>query len=363
MKILFVIPTLGTGGAERVATILANHFIKKHVVEILVMEKSAVESYPVDPTIKINEIGIEVRRGNKFRAVANFCVTLMRQRNMLLMKIKQYKPDIVISFLPKADILVYTIYRRNGFRWISSERNDPMSRNKIERLLLNQIYKKVDVLVCQTNKISEFYKGKGIKRRTVIRNPIVCSEPEKIELGISFRYLIAVGRLDRQKNYEMLIQAFSMVKNEIECPEKLLILGVGPEEEKLKSLIKKLNMSSEIKLLGRKNNVSDYLRGAEAFVMSSNYEGLPNSLIEAMAVGLPVISTDFFTGAAAELIDESNGFLVPVGEIEKMKIAISKMVTTSQGNKLSMGDSSLKKVKEMDVTKIVEEWNYLMDMK
>ena len=147
------------------------------------------------------------------------------------------------------------------------------------------------------------------------------------------------------------------------CPEKLLILGAGPEEEKLKRLIKKLDMSSEIMLLGRKNNVFDYLRSAEAFVMSSNYEGLPNALIEAMAVGLPVISTDFFTGAAAELIDESNGFLVPVGEMEKMKIAISKMITVSQENRLSMGCSSLKKVKEMNVTKIVEEWNYLMDMK
>lgn len=363
MKILFIIPTLGTGGAERVATILANHFVKKHVVEFFVMEKSTVECYPVDPIIKINEVGIEVRRGNKFRAVVNFCVTLMRQRNVLLMKIKEYKPDIVISFLPKADMLVYTIYRKNGFRWISSERNDPMSRNKIEGLLLNHIYKKADMIVCQTNKISEFYKSKGIKHTTVIRNPIILSDSEKTELGISFRYLITVGRLDRQKNYEMLIQAFSKVKSEMACPEKLLILGAGPEEEKLKRLIKKLDMSSEIMLLGRKNNVFDYLRSAEAFVMSSNYEGLPNALIEAMAVGLPVISTDFFTGAAAELIDESNGFLVPVGEMEKMKIAISKMITVSQENRLSMGCSSLKKVKEMNVTKIVEEWNYLMDMK
>lgn len=360
MKILFVIPTLGTGGAERVATILANSFAKDNTVEFFVMEQSTVERYPIDTRIKINEIGIEVKRGNKARAVLNFGVNYIKQRNALIRKIKTYQPNIMISFLPKADMLAFSVERSNKFRWISSERNDPMSRSALERWILNHIYTKTDTLVCQTNKVADFYRSKGVRHTIVIKNPLVLKEQEKTELNINYKYFISVGRLDKQKNYEMLIQAFSMAKKETNCLEKLLILGDGPDKERLQNIIDGLHMTSNILLVGRKNNVFDYLKNAEAFVMSSNYEGLPNALIEAMAMGLPVISTDFFTGAAAELIDEHNGYLVPVGDTKKMTEAIKQMLNCSCSTRERMGKTSNKKVAEMSIEKISREWTELI---
>lgn len=362
MKILFVIPTLGTGGAEHVATILANNFAKNHDIEFLALEQSTVERYPIESCIKINEVGVAVKRGNKARAVLTFGLNFIKQRKALLHRIKKFQPDILISFLPKADILVFSIYKNNKFRWISSERNDPMSRSSIERRVLNHIYKKVDMLVCQTQKVAKYYMTQGIKNICVIRNPIIFRQQINADFKMPYKYIISVGRLAKQKNYEMLIEAFSDAKKKINCPEKLLILGDGPRKEKLQAIIDGLGITADVLLVGRKNNVIDYLRNAEAFVMSSNYEGLPNALIEAMAARLPVISTDFFTGAASELIDDSNGFLVPVGDKEKMKTALVNIISFSDEERRLMGNESAKKISTMDVDKISNEWNKLISM-
>ena len=141
MKIMFVIPTLGTGGAERVATILANNFSKEHDVEFFVMEKSDVERYPIDKKVRIKELGVSVKRGNKIRTVSNYLLNFTRQRKALKKECDLYGADVVISFLPKADMLVASIVHNSyDFRWIPSERNDPMSRSKLERKILNEIF-------------------------------------------------------------------------------------------------------------------------------------------------------------------------------------------------------------------------------
>lgn len=360
MNILFVIPTLGTGGAEHVATILANCLVINHKIDFLVMEESSVERYPINPHVHVHEIGVVVTRGNKVRAILTFGLNFIKQRKALLHWINTIKPDVVISFLPKADILVSSIKKSGQFKWISSERNDPMSRSSIERRVLNILYKKTDMLVCQTKKVAKYYKEQGVRKVCVIRNPVIIENQINLDFRLPYQYLISVGRLAKQKNYEMLIDAFSDVKRKTRCPEKLLILGDGPEREKLQALIEKLDITKDVLLVGRKKNVMDYLRNAEAFVMSSNYEGLPNALIEAMAARLPVVSTDFFTGAAAELIDDKNGYLVPVGDKEKMKETIEKIVSLPSNVKITMGHESAKKIKDMDVNIICNSWNKLL---
>lgn len=361
MNILFVIPTLGTGGAEHVATILANCLVINHKIDFLVMEESSVERYPINPHVHVHEIGVAVTRGNKVRAILTFGLNFIKQRKALLHWINMIKPDVVISFLPKADILVSSIKKSGQFKWISSERNDPMSRSSIERRVLNILYKKTDMLVCQTKKVAKYYKEQRVRKVCVIRNPVIIENQINLDFRLPYQYLISVGRLAKQKNYEMLIDAFSDVKRKTRCPEKLLILGDGPEREKLQALIEKLDITKDVLLVGRKKNVMDYLRNAEAFVMSSNYEGLPNALIEAMAARLPVVSTDFFTGAAAELIDDKNGYLVPVGDKEKMKETIEKIVSLPSNVKITMGHESAKKIKDMDVNIICNSWNKLLN--
>ena len=113
-------------------------------------------------------------------------------------------------------------------------------------------------------------------------------------------------------------------------------------------------------LLGRKNNVQDYLNEAKAFIMSSDYEGLPNAMLEAMDAGLPIISTDFFTGAAREFVDRENGYIVPVGNCEKLEKTIEKLLLKTESELEKMGQISRQRVKSLDVAEISKEWNRMI---
>lgn len=361
MKILFVIPTVGTGGAERVVSILANYLSKENEVRIFVMEKSTVERYPINKNVSIVGANATVRRGNKFKAVISFAANFMLQRRSLIDEIKNYQPNVAISFLPKADFLTSIVLRKSKICWIPSERNDPSRRNLLERKVLCKIYKNSNVLVCQTEKVSKYYKQNGVMNTCIIKNPLILSSISDPNFKINYKYIISVGRLDKQKNYEMLIRAFAQSKEKDNFKEKLVILGDGPEYSNLKKLISDMAMEDYIYLLGRKTNVTNYLSHASAFCMSSDYEGLPNAMLEAMASNLPIISTDFFTGAARELVDKSNGYIVPVGNTKKMSEAISRMLSKSEKQLIEMGKCSKDKVSILDVETISKEWEKIIE--
>ena len=142
--------------------------------------------------------------------------------------------------------------------------------------------------------------------------------------------IIAAGRLSPQKNYELLIRAFNRICN---CfPEyRVEIYGEGPEKDSLEKLIQELGLQSKIILMGTKLNVIKEEAAASLYVMSSDYEGFPNALAEAMASGLPVISTDFPSGVAHEIIEDGkNGYVVPLGDEEKLAEAMKKILSNSE---------------------------------
>ena len=113
-------------------------------------------------------------------------------------------------------------------------------------------------------------------------------------------------------------------------------------------------------LLGRKSNVRKYLNKAKAFILSSDYEGLPNAMLEAMDAGLPIISTDFFTGAAREFVDEENGYIVPIGDISKMAKAIEELLGKQEEQLEQMGVVSKQRVKKLGVEEISQEWEKII---
>lgn len=360
MKILFTIPTLGTGGAERVASILANHFCRSNEVEFFVLEQSDVEPYQIDERIAIKQANVAVKRGNKLRVILNYFISFAKQRKALREEIIRFKPDAVISFLPKADMLTYTVAKELRFIWIPSERNDPMARSKAERSILNFIYRSADVLVCQTRKVAKFYESRGVKRTSVIQNPLILKDTPDAQIDVPESYFVAAGRLAKQKNFEMLIDAFAAAVSKRNCTDKLLIIGDGPEREKLNKKIETLGMAEMIILPGRTNNINAYLKRAKAFVLSSNYEGLPNAMLEAMAMGLPIISTDFFTGAAREFVDEQNGVVISVGDRDAMTAAILRLSALEKEALCRMGQASRKKVQPLAVDKICQDWTVLV---
>ena len=161
---------------------------------------------------------------------------------------------------------------------------------------------------------------------TVIPNPIAASAiPERFE-GKRRHTVVGVGRLSEQKNFEMLIHAFAALPARF-SDYTLEIYGGGPLEEKLHNVIDEAGLSERAKLMGIKKNVMHYISDAALYVMSSDYEGFPNALAEAMATGIPVISTDFSTGVAGDIVKSENGIVIPVGDREALTEAMEKMLS------------------------------------
>lgn len=355
-RILFVIPTLTNGGAERVASIVANFFSSFFEVKFLLLEQAGSVIYNINPLIKVTSALMNVpKRGNKISTVFNYFKNFSIQYNILCKELSDFSPEYVISFLPKADMLVYKAKKHYSFIWISSERNDPTVRNFVERNVLRHIYKKTDSLICQSNVVAQYYHKYGVKVCDVIQNPINDGIVQNVEIPYN-KYAIAVGRFNVQKNYEMLIAAFLDALESVNSDTKLVILGDGPLREKCEKLVAQRNAQEQVLFLGRKVNVGDYLRKADFFIMASKYEGMPNALIEAMNAGLPVICTDFFTGTARELISEDNGYLVPVDDKKAMVSAIKSMLGKSKNSLIEMGLSGRKKLSNMDVDKVCQMW-------
>jgi len=362
VRILFLIPTLGAGGAERVVSILANELSKEYEVSIFCIENEKEKGYVINENVDIESSVTITRRGKKCLAVYDYLSSFTKKYREVDNYIEKTETDIIISFLPKADVIAYTIAKKRHIPWISSERNDPWVRNCLERKFLERIYKKCDYLVCQTKRVKKHYKERGVLGSVEIPNPVTQYKvsPDKDYQKIYGRYCLAIGRLDTQKNYDMLIESFSQSLKNTKKKYKLIILGEGSQREHLQEMIDYLSLRDEVLLLGKTNNVQDYISTASFYVMSSDYEGMPNALLEAMNGGLPVICTDIQTGAARELIDNSNGRVVPVKDTTGMTNAISEMMLISDEKRKEMGESSHRRLKMLREEYIVGKWNKLI---
>ena len=139
------------------------------------------------------------------------------------------------------------------------------------------------------------------------------------------RDVVTVGKLRAQKNQALLIRAFSRIAGEI--GDNLLLYGAGELENELRGLIESLHLSERVKLMGLSTDVANDIKDAKCFVMSSDYEGLPNALLEAMALGLPCVSTDCEGGGPAMMIENGvNGLLVPMRDEKALADAMLCML-------------------------------------
>lgn len=351
MKIMINITGLRKGGAERVVSVLANKLVKKYDIDILVQSSKGI-AYNIDKKAKI--LSLEEKR-NKMTIVRNL-ERLINSKKI----IEKERPDIIITFLPTPSYRVLALKNKVGkIPIIVADRNDPKQEYKsiIDKILMNILYKKADGFVFQTKEQQEFFEQRIKENSTIIYNPIKDEfTKDGNEDNIKKeKVIISVGRLTAQKNQKILIDAFSRVSQKY-LDYKLRIFGTGELEEELKKQIKKLNIEDKVELCGVSNNIKNELQKSEIFVMPSNYEGMPNALIEAMAVGLPVIATDCPCGGPRELIKNNvNGILVPLNDEESIRKNIELLIENKE-LALQLGNEA-KKIREMlNADKIVEQW-------
>lgn len=350
---------MGGGGAERVVANIANSLSERRY-EVKILTFVSNESfYQLNYNVDLKSAMLSINRSNKITRYISMVRNLLKVLFFIRSEIKKFKPDTVVSILKEADILTYYV-KKTGvkFKHICSERNDPSRRNKFLQRLLVHIYKNSNHFVCQSSRVAEFYSEIPRDKVSIISNPLDISMiPESVQES-HFNNIVAVGRLDSQKNFPLLIDSYYDVHDKL-APTTLTIYGEGPMRKEIEKQIKKYNLEEKVFLPGAQKNVLDKIKDASLFVMSSDYEGFPNALVEAMSVGLPVISTDFATGVAKELISDDNGIVVPVKDRDALGKAIEKIMNDSNMRR-TMRSENKKIMKKVDLKSIMCEWERVL---
>lgn len=329
-KILFLIPCLIGGGAERVMVTLANGFSKTYDVEILTLTHTE-SFYKLEDAVKVTGIGCSVNKKNALTKFATRVTYAFKGFFGIRKAIKEKKPDVVIAFLNSVSepLMLLKTLSKLKCKTIVSERADPNERSFFHRWFERNFFPKADVIVCQSKKASEFFKEKHRDKTVIIPNPICATAIPPLFEGDRTKRIVGVGRLAEQKNFQLLINAFSKLDERF-SDYKLEIYGAGPLENDLKRMITDLGLADRAFLMGSKKNVMFELSDASLYVMSSNFEGFPNALVEAMATGLPVISTDFPTGVAKEIVKEDNGIVIPMRDEDALTRAMEELLSDSE---------------------------------
>lgn len=304
--IVFIMPTMEGGGAERVIATLANGFTEHGCQVVVVLTQAGRSIYELNGQIILEANPLNDSVEGQLRFI----------RRML----KKYKGSVFVSFLTYQNM--YTLLAGTGLhqRIIVSERNDPATmldgRNYLSGLR-SFLYKRAERIVFQTKDAKKYF-GKAIQKKgVIIPNPIRNDLPESY-CGPREKRFVAYSRLDRQKNIPMMLEAFAAFSKKY-SDYTLSIYGRGAEEEYLKSKARALGLAQKVEFCGFSKNVHSEIIKAAAFLSSSDYEGISNSMLEAMAIGLPCICTDCPIGGTKMFIKDGwNGMMTAVGDAAEM---------------------------------------------
>lgn len=352
-KIVMYIDMMAHGGAQRVMGNLANFFVNEGVEIVLVNDFKLKESeaqYSIDH--RINRVYLQNK--NEGNLLKKNIVRINGLRKL----VKKEKPDLVLSFLgrPNKRMLIATIGLRT--KKVVSVRNDP--NKEYGNCLFNKwiagiLFNLADGCVFQTAEAQNYFPKSVINKSLIIVNP-VDSQFYLQERNGNGENIISIGRLEPQKNNELLIRAFKKI--EINFPnEKLVFYGTGSMLSSLQQLTADLGIKNKVIFAGDTNCVSEKLRNCKLFVLSSDYEGMPNALMEAMASGTPCISTDCPCGGPKELIKNGvSGILVPTNDVEKMSVAISELLQNEE-RRNCLGKNARNVADKFQADRIYLAWN------
>lgn len=349
-RIAFIIGSMRRGGAERVISILANSYAEKGwSVDILTLLDDS-NDYVLNSTINVKLIFDEGQL--RVKQILNWIFTIRKY-------VIKNKPDVIVSFIARINIITLLACFGLNKRIIISERNDPTAdgRTRMVKVATNLLYPLANCIVFQTKWAQSCFFKKIQNKGVIIPNPIhVTSEASSIRE----KKIVAVGRLYEQKNHEMLIRVFKKVHDDY--PDyKLYIYGEGKLREKLTKQVEELELINEVFLPGNILNIHDKIKDAEIFVLSSNYEGLSNALLEAMMMGLPCISTNC-AGSNEVIKNGKNGLIIPIRDENEL---LEKIELLINDKKLSENISKeAKKIKKIyNSEKVLKDWEEIIENK
>jgi glycosyltransferase involved in cell wall biosynthesis len=330
-RVLFIINSLTGGGAERVmSTLLANSTSWSNRYEIaLALLDDDPRAFALPDWLRVFQLDCSGGMGSSIRAVRRV--------------VRQHDPDVTLSFLTRANFSSGIAMMPRRRPWIISERTSTPAhlgsafRQLATKALMRAIYPRATgVIAVSSGVATKLASGFGVhaSRIEVIPNPvdmaaIEAAARETNPVAIEGPYIVAIGRLVKVKNYRLLVEAFA--KSNLPC--RLVIAGDGPDREDLKDLAVRLGIGDRVVLPGWLSNPYPMLANASVFALSSNVEGFPNALVEALGLGIPCVATNCPDGPA-EILDGSTmggvaglkvaeaGILTPVGDVESYARAL-----------------------------------------
>ena len=345
MKIMFSIGTMSHGGAQRVISIIADQLIReKHDVEILTYYDEK-PWYDLNPKIKltcdekiIGKVGIlkHIRFRRKY--------------------IKQEKPDVVLSFLAPFNMVMIVAMLGLKTPLIVADRNDPkrVPENKYIRKVRDILYNFADSVIVQNNS-NKSYFGKKIQAKCdVIFNPIELNGNIGKALNEEKKdKIVAVGRIIKQKNPLLLTEAFCRLASDYPS-FSLVFYGEGDMGQQILDYAEQHGLKDRVLCPGPVENVYANICDSKLYVMSSDYEGMPNALLEAMCFGLPVVSTKV-SGATDVIIDSENGILVDCSSVDQLEKAMRKMLGDQEFAQ-SCASEAQKLADKLEKTEVTKQW-------
>jgi glycosyltransferase involved in cell wall biosynthesis len=361
-KIVFHLNCLERGGAERVVANLSGQFAEHGYEVYIATEWQGEDEYEIDSRVKRVHVGLTKSQEEKGR-IAKFICRITNLRKFL----KETNPDIVVAFARKANYRALTATIGTKLPVVISIRINPIGwYDKIsDKLQIPILFRRISGCVFQTADQKAFFPRYVQDKSKIILNPINSAFignpiPDKRE-----KTVVHSGRLVDFKNQLMLISAFEKVH--AKHPDYVLKI-FGPDsfdgtKEKLEALIEENNAKDYVLLMGGSSHLEkDLINGAVA-AYSSDYEGMPNAMLEAMALGLPVVATDCPPGGPRMVMESGvNGFLVPVGDVDKMAEAINYLIENPEYAK-TLGINAAKIGEKANSETIFREWEgYLKEL-
>jgi len=363
-KLFVVIGKLGGGGAEHVVIRILRHLDRERFLPVLVLfEREGVLLDEVPADVPILDCGRR-REGGAFRWLGRFATFLRRE-----------SPDVVLSFMwfTNAVTLLSRLVSGARCRFIVSERMTVIGSDEgfvaefLRRISIRMLYPTAERIVCNSSAMRRHFVDRfRIPENKVVSipNPVEIEEIRRksgqsgtgMQLPGNMPVVVGMGRLSREKGFDILIRAAG--KSSVSF--HLLLVGEGKEKESLGRLVRSLGISERVTFAGYRSNPYPYLGLASVFVLPSRYEGFPNSLVEAMALGLPCIATRCPTGPEEIIVDGETGLLVPVEDPEATARAIDRLLE-DPSLRDRLGNAALESVKRIDAPRIVLQYESLLE--
>lgn len=362
MQLVFVIYSMQAGGAERVLSIMANYWsARSQPVTVITLDDGSKPSF-YDINSDVRQVSLDVAGVSKSWPVS--IMNNLKRIYKLRRAIREAKSDAVISFMTETNVLTLISTLGLNIPVIATEHTDPWTGPVAGAWskLRSWLYPRASRVVVLNQRAREFFDAQTNIQTTVMPNPVV------IELGenqidpmneVSGNHLIvAMGRLSPEKCFDLLIQAYSKVASRY-SKWNLMILGEGPERGALEKLRGQLGLNDRVILPGTVKYPHTVLEKCEIFVSSSELEGFPMAICEALACGLPVIAAEYHSAIRDIIQHEQNGILVPIGDHESLAAAMNRLIDAPEERK-HLAKNAVQTGVHFGVDAVMQRWDELL---